>query len=223
MKLSIIIPYYKVLDHIKKLFEVLEPQLDKDVEVIIIDDGCNEKELDKFKAKVIHLDTNSGGAGKPRNIGIENSTGDYIAFIDADDMISEDYISEIKKKMKEKNDIIYLSWKSDKHNVVVKDKPPFWNPTVWSKVYKRDLIKDIRFKEDINFAEDKYFNDLIKPKTSSYIEKQIYFYNTNVKESLSKTGTKKALLIVFTFISIHYTIIGIIIILIILLKYFKII
>ena len=223
MKLSIIIPYYNVLDYIKELFKVLEPQLDKDVEVIIVDDGCNEKELDKLKAKVIHLENNSGGAGKPRNVGIENSTGKYIAFIDADDMITEDYISEIKKKIKENKDIIYLSWKSEKHNVVVKNKPPLWNPSVWSKVYKRELIGDLRFEEDINYAEDKYFNDRIKPKSSTSIEKQIYIYNNRVEESLSKRSIRKRVAIVFTFISIHYTIIGIILLIIFLLKYFKII
>ena len=210
MKLSIIIPYYKVLDHIKELMKVLEPQLDKEVEVIIVDDGCNEKELDKFKAKVIHLDTNSGGAGKPRNVGIENSTGKYIAFIDADDMITDNYVSEIKEKIKEDKDIIYLSWKSKKHNVVVKDKPPFWNPTVWSKVYKRELIGYLRFKEDLDYAEDKQFNDKIKPKTSTAIEKQIYLYNYGRDESLSKRGVKKTLIIVFTFITIHYITLGII-------------
>ena len=210
MKLSIIIPYYKALEKIKKLFEVLGPQLDKDVEVIIVDDGCNEKELDKLNAKVIHLDTNSGGAGKPRNVGIEKSTGKYIAFIDADDMVTEDYISEIKNKIKENKDIIYLSWKSDKHNVVVKDKPPFWNPTVWSKVYKRELIGDLRFEEDINYAEDKHFNDKIKPKSSSVIEKQIYLYDIKSEESLSKKGVKKTLIIVFTCITIHYIILGLI-------------
>ena len=46
MKLTIIIPYYNVLDHIKRLFTVLEPQLDDEVEVIIVDDGCNEKEIE---------------------------------------------------------------------------------------------------------------------------------------------------------------------------------
>ena len=223
MKLSIIIPYYKVLDHIKKLFEVLEPQLDKDVEVIIIDDGCNEKELDKLNAKVIHLKTNSGGAGKPRNVGIEKSTGKYIAFIDADDMITEDYVSEIKKKIKEDKDIIYLSWKSQRHNIVVKDKPPVWNPTVWSKVYKRELIGKTRFKEDINYAEDKYFNDKIKPKSSTSIEKQIYIYNYGRDESLSRGGVRKTLILIFTLISIHYTIIGLIIIILLLLKHFNII
>lgn len=210
MKLSIIIPYYKALENIKRLFEVLGPQLDKDVEVIIVDDGCNEKELDKLNAKVIHLETNSGGAGKPRNIGIDNSKGEYIAFIDADDMVTEDYISEIKNKIKENKDIIYLSWRSDKHNVVVKDKPPFWNPTVWSKVYKRELIGDLRFEEDINYAEDKHFNDKIKPKSSSVIEKQIYLYDIKSEESLSKKGVKKTLIIVFTCITIHYITLGLI-------------
>jgi glycosyltransferase involved in cell wall biosynthesis len=222
MKLSIIIPYYKVLDHIKKLFEVLEPQLDKDVEVIIVDDGCNEKELDKLNAKVIHLETNSGGAGTPRNVGIEHAKGKYIAFIDADDMVTDDYISEIKKKIKEDKDIIYLSWKSEKHDVVIKDKPPIWNPTVWSKVYKRELIGDLRFR-DINFAEDKHFNDKIKPESSTSIEKQIYIYNNTREESLSRGGVKKTLILIFTLISIHYTIIFLIIITIILLKYFNII
>ena len=222
MKLSIIIPYYKVLVNIKKLFEVLEPQLDKDVEVIIVDDGCNEKELDKLNAKVIHLETNSGGAGTPRNVGIEHAKGKYIAFIDADDMVTDDYISEIKKKIKEDKDIIYLSWKSEKHDVVIKDKPPIWNPTVWSKVYKRELIGDIRFR-DINFAEDKHFNDKIKPESSTSIEKQIYIYNNTREESLSRGGVKKTLILIFTLISIHYTIIFLIIVTIIILKYFNII
>ena len=204
MKLSIIIPYYKLLDHTKKLFEVLGPQLDDEVEVIIVDDGCNEKELDKLNARVIHLDTNSGGPSKPRNVGIDNSKGKYIAFIDADDMITEDYISEIKKKIEEDNDIIYLSWKSDKHNVIVTDKPPIWNPTVWSKVYKRDLIGDIRFEEDKNYAEDKHFNDNIKPKTNSIIEKQIYIYNNSREGSLSKGGVRKTFRIIFTLVGIHY-------------------
>ena len=215
MKLTIIIPYYNVLDHIKRLFQVLEPQLDDEVEVIIVDDGCNEKELDNLKARVIHLETNSGGAGKPRNVGIENAKGKYIAFIDADDMVTADYISEIKKKIEEDKDIIYLSWVSNKHDVVVTDKPPMWNPTVWSKVYKRELIGDTRFEEEINYAEDKKFNDMIKPKTSSYVDKQVYVYNNDREGSLSKVGVRKTFRIIFTLVGIHYIVIALFIFLII--------
>lgn len=54
MLLSIIIPYYNTLQETKELFKILEPQLNDKVEVLLIDDGCNEKELDKLKARVIH-------------------------------------------------------------------------------------------------------------------------------------------------------------------------
>ena len=46
MKLSIIIPYYNCLIYIKELFKVLEPQLNDKVEVIVVDDGCHEKEAE---------------------------------------------------------------------------------------------------------------------------------------------------------------------------------
>ena len=91
-KLSIIIPYYKTLEYTKKLFAVLEPQLTPQVEVILIDDGCNETELDNLKAKVIHLDKPSGNASHPRNVGLDNAKGEYIAFIDSDDLITNNYI-----------------------------------------------------------------------------------------------------------------------------------
>ena len=112
MKLSIIIPYYNTLKETKELFKVLEPQLTNEVEVIVIDDGCNCKELDNLKAKVIHLNKNSGNASIPRNKGLEIATGEYIGFIDSDDLVSNDYITQILTKIRKQPDIIYISWKS---------------------------------------------------------------------------------------------------------------
>ena len=110
MKLSIITPYYKTLEYTKELAKVLEPQLTPEVEWIIIDDGCHETELDKIKAKVIHLPVPSGNASKPRNVGLENAKGEYIAFIDSDDSVSKDYIQKILEKTKEEWDYCYMSW-----------------------------------------------------------------------------------------------------------------
>lgn len=177
MKLSIITPYYKTLDYIKKLASVLEPQLNDEIEWIIIDDGCNEKELDKLKAKVIHLKENSGVAGKPRNIGLDDAKGEYIAFIDSDDLVSEDYIYEIMKKISKGWDLIYLSWKSQVHNIVINKKPPKWNCAVWCRVYKRSIIGNVRFREDLKVAEDYFFVNELRPHYIKSIEKQIYFYN----------------------------------------------
>lgn len=174
MQLSIITPYYKTLKYIKKLRDVLEPQLTDEVEWLIIDDGCNEKELDTFKAKVIHLPTNSGGAGKPRNVGLDNAKGKYIAFIDSDDLVSDNYIQEVLKNLK--TDIIFISWKSKVHDIHIEYNPPYWNCAVWCRVYRKRIIGNIRFREDMKIAEDWVFNQQIKYRTSRAITKQIYYY-----------------------------------------------
>ena len=59
--------------------------------------------------KNIHLKKNSGGASKPRNVGLKHAKGEYIAFIDSDDMVTEDYICEIRKKIKYNADIIEVN------------------------------------------------------------------------------------------------------------------
>ena len=176
MYLSIITPYYNTLEYTKRLAKVLAPQLTDKIEWIIVDDGCNEKELDNLKATVIHLKENSGAAGKPRNIGLDIATGDYITFIDSDDLVSEDYIYHILRKTKKDPDIIYLSWKGKDREVIMNPRPPRWNCAVWCRVYKRELIEHIRFDETLKIAEDFDFNKRIKADTTMSIKKQIYFY-----------------------------------------------
>ena len=184
IKLSIITPYYKTLNEIKRLNGVLEPQLNENVEWIIIDDGCNEKELDSFNAIVIHLEENSGGASRPRNIGLEHATGEYIAFIDSDDMVTDNYISKIIKEIERNPDIIFLSWKSKAQQVIMKTQPPKWNCSVWCRVYKREIIGNARFDEDLRIAEDWKFNQQIKFKTKVCIKDIVYLYNNGRKGSL---------------------------------------
>lgn len=174
LKISIITPYYNTLEYTKKLAEVLEPQLTDEIEWIIVDDGCNEKELDKLKAKVIHLEENSGGASKPRNVGLDLAKGEYICFIDSDDMVTSNYIETILKNLK--TDLIYVSWIYKNNKIIIKDEPPTWNCSVWSRVYKRDIIGNVRFDESLKIAEDYVFNKQIDYKTVSCIEEPIYFY-----------------------------------------------
>lgn len=188
MLLSIIIPYYKTLEYTKELLKVLEPQLDEDVELIIVDDGCNEKELDHYNAKVIHLPTNSGNASKPRNIGLDNAKGKYVTFIDSDDMVSEYYIKAIKHYIQKDTDVIYLSWKCQRMTVQISDKPPKWNCAVWCRVYKREIIGNVRFDTELKIAEDWKFNQEVKPNTSVAIKEVLYYYNMGRQGSLLNGG-----------------------------------
>lgn len=182
MKLSIITPYYNVLNYIKELASVLEPQLNDEVEWIIIDDGCHEKELDNINAIVIHLPYNNGCAGIPRNYGLDIAKGDYITFIDADDLVSHNFIKKILNKI-QITDFNYclLSWeKIDKSLYVdVTNGRPNWNCSVWGIVYKKDNIKNIRFN-DKKFAEDYDFNQAALFGVEEKINDEfLYFYNSN--------------------------------------------
>ena len=174
MRLSIITPYYNTLSYTKKLAKVLGPQLNEEVEWIIVDDGCGEEELDSLPAKVIHLEENSGGASKPRNVGLDVATGEYIAFIDSDDMVAPNYIEVVLNSLK--TDLIYISWKNKQCTIIMIDKPPTWNCSVWSRIYKRDIIGNVRFDEKLRIAEDYVFNKEINYKTVSCIKEPIYFY-----------------------------------------------
>lgn len=185
MKLSIITPYYKTLEQMKKLAKRLEPQLTNQVEWIIVDDGCNETELDNIKAKVIHLEENSGGASVPRNVGLDSATGEYITFIDSDDMVSPHYIEQILNKIKENWDYCYMSWESNNIACLITNEPPSWNCCVWNIIYKRELIGEVRFDPKLKKAEDWDFNKKVKRGKKANITDVLYIYN-NTEGSLSK-------------------------------------
>lgn len=189
MKLSIITPYYNSLEQIKELAKVLEPQLTKEIEWIIVDDGCNEQELAKLKAKVIHLEQNSGGASKPRNVALDIAIGEYIAFIDSDDLVSKNYIEKILEKTKEEWDYCFISWQQDKYICLIQNEPPNWNCCVWNCIYKRELIRNERFREDLILAEDYDFNKRVRKGKKAHILEVLYYYSNN-PNSLTKKERK---------------------------------
>ena len=98
---SIILPYYKKIEYIRKTLGSIDKQIYKNYELIIV---YYDKDLTDFhiltkmtkknsKIKIIKNFKNMG-AGHSRNIGIKNSHGEFIAFIDADDLWHKQKISK---------------------------------------------------------------------------------------------------------------------------------
>lgn len=183
MKLSLIIPHYNTYNLLEKLLKELSIQITDDVEIIVVDDS-NDKRLDKFISSNIHIIHNSKrvGVSKARNVGINRSTGDYIGFIDSDDMISMDYIETLLNAIdKYDTDIINFNW-YDMTTHIEHRKPH--NPAVWKAIYKWDICP--HFNEKLLYAEDVPFKHEIEKDiyTKTYLDKLIYFYNSNREGSL---------------------------------------
>lgn len=184
MTISIIIPVYNVENYISKTIKSLVNQTFKDFEVILINDETKDKSIDIAIGILKDTDINyriinqvNSGVSAARNTGINNSTGDYIYFLDSDDYVEKDFLEKFYRKFKETNaDIIYCDYKhvDEMGNVLVesstsvtedrtsgkemtlkllKDEFSIW---IGSGIYKADIIKknDIRFDSKRKYAED---------------------------------------------------------------------
>lgn len=195
-KVSIIIPVYNVENYIKKSLDSIINQTFNlnDIEVIMVDDCSTDKSgviIDEYESKYdnfksIHLNHNSGSAGKPRNIGIKEASSDFIMFLDSDDYFVENSIERLYNKIilddeldivmggyvniyeNHENEIILPSKESnetlfeDTNNSVDLIKT---NPAISAKLFRKSLLlkNNITFPEgipgqDLVFVLDSFFN-----------------------------------------------------------------
>lgn len=183
IKLSIIIPYYQTYDLTSRLLDVLKQQITPDVEIIVVDDGCNELRLDQYTfANIIHLPENKG-ASTAYNMGIEQASGQYIGFIDSDDMISPDYVDTLVTVIQNHNEEeILFGWEDTySHRQILKP----MNIAVWKAIYRADFCP--RFNETWKYRTDVPFNRQIKARIHRkyFIPKILYYYNSNREGSLT--------------------------------------
>lgn len=194
MKLSIIIPYYNTQDLTEDLLNILVPQLTDETEVIIVDDGSRIPFETKHKVKIIRKE--NGGVASARNVGMDNADGSYLAFIDSDDLITEDYIKLVLEAIKDEPDTVYLSWRSLNRRlgkIIESEADEFnpWNRCIWNRVFKTNWLDGLRFDESLMVAEDDDFlKRLPAAKSKTYISKQIYIYRSEREGGLTNRKLK---------------------------------
>lgn len=182
--ISVIVPAYNAEKWIAECIASVFAQSYPNIELIIINDGSNdgtfgiaEKEsVGRDNVKIIH--TENCGVSSARNIGIEAAQGEYITFLDADDLLMPNALSvlydlltendcgiAIAQKVNEKSDgrqipncfpndfEIWSGTDGLKHSL--EDHPAAYS--VWGKLYKREILRDIRFTEGRSVHEDSFF------------------------------------------------------------------
>lgn len=178
---SLIVPIYNVEAYLPKCIDSVLAQTCQDYELLLVDDGSPDhsgKICDNYaanhpdKIRVIHQA--NGGAGAARNHGISVSTGEYILFLDGDDYLSANLLSELKKAMAKTTADLYLFGaiveKDGKevgqlHELIpcsrlcrAKDNSDLFFGVMapWNRAYKRSLFTD----HQIEFATKVWYEDI---------------------------------------------------------------
>ncbi len=106
---SVVIPFYSNIGWLTEAIESVLKQSYNDLEIIVINDGSNEDDLsflDIYAEKIKYFKYHNQGPAKARNIGIEKAQGEFIAFLDSDDLWDANKIEVQLSYMKENN----LTW-----------------------------------------------------------------------------------------------------------------
>ena len=105
MKVSVIIPAYNSENYIARCLDSLIEQDEKNFEVIVINDGSKDntskivEEYANKDSRIILINKENGGVSSARNVGLDNAKGEYIFFVDSDDYLPSDALSDAVKSI----------------------------------------------------------------------------------------------------------------------------
>lgn len=224
-KISIIVPVYNAARYLPQTIESLLCQTHKNIELILVDDGSTDDSLAICKryesdSRVVVIHQENGGLSCARNTGIANSTGEYIGFVDADDVVHPWMFallleallsthSEISMcRMIYGGKILFPAITQEHHKPVqILEKLQFFRhffglsnhrftfTVVWNKLYCKSAIRDLSFRSDVHI-EDVDF--LIRNRDSitkiAYIDTPLIYYRLH-GDSLSHSSSSTAKII----------------------------
>lgn len=223
--ISVVVPIYKVENYLRRSVDSLINQSYKNIEIILVDDGspdncgkmCDEYAKKDSRIKVIHKE--NGGLSDARNVGIENSNGKYITFIDSDDYVELSYIEILYKTILKYDADIAIAghtvWYCEKkierawyeeysaepqiilEKILYDDKIDI---STWGKIYKTKLFREIKFPKGRLFEDSATTYKLIDASKKIAVN-SLPLYNYIIRDNSISTNSfseKKMDLIIST-------------------------
>lgn len=212
--ISVIIPVYQVFPYLLKCVNSVIEQTYKNLEIILVDDGSTDGSniiCDQFvefdrRIKVIHQ--KNDGLSAARNAGLDVLKGEYIAFIDGDDWVDENYIKFLYESCKSNGvDIAQCSYfevideenisDTENNTLVLYSVEEFlisefsvlsWrNNLTWNKLYKSKLFENIRFpKGKIHEDEFTTYRVVCRANKIAVNSKKLYYYRQRPDSIMGK-------------------------------------
>ncbi len=222
MKISIIIPCYKVEKYLPKCLDSLVNQTLDGVEAICINDGSPDNCLKilkdykkKYGDKIVIIDKKNEGVWRGRKDGIKKARGEFIGFVDSDDYVTPDFAKKLyDAAIKNKADIAVCGFdridldtgktysremcKPKHKNIIVEKNPGLLlelNGAPWNKIYKAELLKNMAELKNIPpVLDDMMFLQLIyiNAKKITFISDSLNRYMVR-KDSIINTIEPKVI------------------------------
>jgi CDP-glycerol glycerophosphotransferase len=170
--ISVIVPVYLVAEYLPGCLDSILADEDADLEVIAIDDASpdasgailDERAAADSRLRVVHLDQN-GGQGHARNLALDMASGDYVWFVDGDDMLADSALTTVAKALTASQpDVLLIDWVScypggrteanpgaallhavPAAGCTLTEQPGLINLTMtsWSKLFRRDFLRGL--------------------------------------------------------------------------------
>ena len=218
-RVTIIVPIYNLENYIPTFFKDLEKQTFQSFKIIAIDDFSSDNSLnmlldykEKHYLKIVVLNNSENlGPGLTKDVGLDSGfiEGDYVLFLDGDDRFEADFLEKMVENADESNaDItvcgfdrfddksgeVYSKEMVNNHpdyivNLTSNDKFAYINPSLWNKLYRRDLIKDLHFS-NVKRGEDLIFLLYLFPRIQSikFINEILIHYRVRYGSLINTTS-----------------------------------
>lgn len=217
-KISVIVPVYNASRYLSECLDSLLNQTLKDIEIIAIDDKSTDNSLEILKRYAkeypeikVYCNKQNYGQSITRNLGLDIAKGDYIGFVDSDDVVEPIMYETMYNGAKDNNypDVISVgisfvnpeskieTSKIDKArfkgNLINTSKNPyqvFWeSPSCCSKLFKKELIGNYRFLENTTWEDVAFtYSMLMKANNILNYADNLYIYRRDVKNGVSSKG-----------------------------------
>ena len=198
-KFDIIVPIYNAEATLERCLRSLQAQSFGDFRAILVENGSQDasatigqrfaQEDSRFELHCVNRGCGPSGA---RNVGLERATGEHVAFVDSDDYVVPDYLACLKTAFdREQADVVFFGYHQYAPNgkdlgaripqpaeslAELQEQGLFGYTAV--KAFRREIIGDHRFPEDMNLLEDEVFacRVLATPRRFCVLPQDIYCY-----------------------------------------------
>lgn len=222
---SFIVPVYNVENYLADCLDSIIKQTYENIEIILVNDGSTDsspsicKEYLTKDNRIKLINKQNGGVSDARNIGMDVAKGEWITFVDSDDVITEDYCTSLINTTNESSSDIAIGGvkkiymdksENDKWTQQGAGEPSDWISHsgeeiiiqyyyrkipgyAWGALIKKSIIGDLRFPKGRLF-EDAYFMPRLLQRTKkvSCLDKVVYYYRQRRGSIVNSTFTRNS-------------------------------